>query len=57
MRASRWAALKQLDANGGTVLLRSFFEGQFSGVRVGWWLAPSRCSTGCAMPKGRAADR
>jgi 2-aminoadipate transaminase len=33
-------ALKQLDANGGTVLLRSFSKVSFPGLRVGWVLGP-----------------
>jgi len=34
------AALKQLDANGGTVLLRSFSKASFPGLRVGWVVGP-----------------
>jgi 2-aminoadipate transaminase len=33
-------ALKQLDASGGTVLLRSFSKVSFPGLRVGWALGP-----------------
>lgn len=33
-------ALKQLDAAGGTVLLRSFSKVSFPGLRVGWALGP-----------------
>jgi 2-aminoadipate transaminase len=33
-------ALKQLDARGGTVLLRSFSKASFPGLRVGWALGP-----------------
>jgi 2-aminoadipate transaminase len=33
-------ALKQLDGNGGTVLLRSFSKVSFPGLRVGWALGP-----------------
>jgi 2-aminoadipate transaminase len=33
-------ALKQLDARGGTVLLRSFSKVSFPGLRVGWVLGP-----------------
>jgi 2-aminoadipate transaminase len=34
------AAIKQLDAHGGTVLLRSFSKVSFPGLRVGWALGP-----------------
>ncbi len=34
------AALKQLDAAGGTVLLRSFSKVSFPGLRVGWAVGP-----------------
>ena len=34
------ASLKQLDAHGGTVLLRSFSKVSFPGLRVGWVLGP-----------------
>ena len=33
-------AIKQLDENGGTVLLRSFSKVSFPGLRVGWALGP-----------------
>jgi 2-aminoadipate transaminase len=33
-------ALKQLDAHGGTVLLRSFSKVSFPGLRVGWAVGP-----------------
>lgn len=33
-------ALKQLDENGGTVLLRSFSKVSFPGLRVGWMVGP-----------------
>ena len=33
-------ALKQLDENGGTILLRSFSKVSFPGLRVGWVVAP-----------------
>jgi len=33
-------ALKQLDAHGGTVLLRSFSKVSFPGLRVGWAIGP-----------------
>jgi DNA-binding transcriptional MocR family regulator len=33
-------ALKQLDAHGGTVLLRSFSKASFPGLRVGWVVGP-----------------
>jgi 2-aminoadipate transaminase len=33
-------ALKQLDQNGGTVLLRSFSKVSFPGLRVGWVVGP-----------------
>jgi 2-aminoadipate transaminase len=33
-------AIKQLDAGGGTVLLRSFSKVSFPGLRVGWALGP-----------------
>jgi 2-aminoadipate transaminase len=33
-------ALKQLDENGGTVLLRSFSKVSFPGLRVGWVVGP-----------------
>ena len=33
-------ALKQLDENGGTVLMRSFSKVSFPGLRVGWALGP-----------------
>jgi len=33
-------SLKQLDASGGTVLLRSFSKVSFPGLRVGWVLGP-----------------
>ena len=33
-------SLKQLDAHGGTVLLRSFSKVSFPGLRVGWVLGP-----------------
>jgi 2-aminoadipate transaminase len=33
-------ALKQLDENGGTVLLRSFSKVSFPGLRVGWAVGP-----------------
>jgi 2-aminoadipate transaminase len=32
--------LKQLDANGGTILIRSFSKIAFPGLRVGWVIAP-----------------
>jgi 2-aminoadipate transaminase len=34
------AAVKQLDENGGTVLLRSFSKVSFPGLRVGWAVGP-----------------
>jgi 2-aminoadipate transaminase len=34
-------AIKQLDASGGTVLLRSFSKVSFPGLRVGWALGPA----------------
>jgi DNA-binding transcriptional MocR family regulator len=36
----RLTALKQLDENGGTVLLRSFSKASFPGLRVGWVVGP-----------------
>ena len=39
-RGEALPALKQLDANGGTVLVRSFSKVSFPGLRVGWALGP-----------------
>ncbi|HMC59762.1 MAG TPA: PLP-dependent aminotransferase family protein, partial [Candidatus Solibacter sp.] len=39
-RGESLPALKQLDAHGGTVLLRSFSKVSFPGLRVGWAVGP-----------------